>query len=214
MRGDALTDRQQDVLDKIREHIKETGLPPSRSELARSLGFAHSSAVKHHLHALEKKGWIEVKPGVYRGIHLLNEGTPVFDVNTLPTVPAGTPALADESAAVVRVPDNVSQLIHPEADFYVTVDGDSMDRVGYRSGDIVAVKRNPDPAEGDVVIARIGPEITLKCFHRAGRNRIELQPRSRNPEHEPIVVDGTTPDWEIVGVVVGAMIGARPTAGC
>ena len=149
-----------------------------------------------------------------RGIHLLNEGTPVFDVNTLPTVPAGTPALADESAAVVRVPDNVSQLIHPEADFYVTVDGDSMDRVGYRSGDIVAVKRNPDPAEGDVVIARIGQEITLKCFHRAGRYRIELQPRSSNPEHKPIVVDGTTPDWEIVGVVVGAMIGARPTAGC
>lgn len=162
----------------------------------------------------ERKGWIEVKPGVYRGIHLLYEGTPVFDVNSLPTVPAGTPALADESAAVVRVPDNVSQLIHPEADFYVTVDGDSMDRVGYRTGDIVAVKRNPEPAEGEVVIARIGQEITLKCFHRAGPNRIELQPRSSNPEHEPIVIDGTTADWEIVGVVVGAMIGARPTAGC
>ena len=102
--------------------------------------------MNHHLHALEKKGWIEVKRGVYRGIHLLGEGTPVFDVSTLPTVPAGTPALADESAAVVRVPDNVSQLIHPEADFYVTVDGDSMDRVGYRSGDIVAVRAEPRAA--------------------------------------------------------------------
>ena len=214
MRGEALTDRQQEVLDKIREHVERTGIPPSRSELARSLGLAHAAAVVYHLNALEKKGWIEVRRGMDRGIQLLREGTPVFDVNSLPTVPAGTPALADESAAVVRVPDNVSQLIHPEADFYVTVDGDSMDRVGYRSGDIVAVKRNPDPAEGDVVIARIGQEITLKCFHRAGRYRIELQPRSSNPEHKPIVVDGTTPDWEIVGVVVGAMIGARPTAGC
>ena len=214
MRGRALTNRQQDVLDKIREHIDQTGLPPSRSELARSLGFAHASAVKHHLHALEKKGWIEVRPGVYRGIHVLGEGTPVFDVNSLPTVAAGTPALADESAAVGRVPDNVSRLIHPHADFYVTVKGDSMDRVGYRSGDIVAVKRNPEPGEGEVVIARIGREITLKCFHRPGPDRIELQPRSSNPEHETIVIDETTADWEIVGVVVGAMIGARPTGGC
>ena len=214
MRGEALTDRQQDVLDKIREHIERTGLPPSRSELAGSLGFAHASAVKYHLHALEKKGWIEVKRGVYRGIHLLYEGTPVFDPGALPTVPAGTPALGDESAAVVRVPDDVSRLIHPQADFYLIVQGDSMDRVGYESGDIVAVRRNPEPNEGDVVIARIGQEITLKCFHRADPDRIELQPRSSNPEHEPIVIDGTTADCEIVGVVVGAMIGARPTDGC
>ena len=214
MRGETLTDRQQEVLDKIREHIKRNGLPPSRSELAGSLGFAHASAVKHHLHALEKKGWIEVKPKVYRGIYLLYEGTPVFDPGALPTVPAGTPALADESVAVVRVPDDVSRLIHPQADFYLIVQGDSMDRVGYGSGDIVAVRRNPEPSEGDVVIARLGHEITLKCFHRAGRDRIELQPRSSNPEHQPIVIDGTTADWEIVGVVVGAMIGARPTTGC
>ena len=214
MRGETLTDRQEDVLDKIREHIERTGLPPSRSELARSLGFAHASAVKHHLHALEKKGWIEVKPGVYRGIYLLHEGTPVFDTGALPTVAAGTPALADESAAVVRVPDDVSRLIHPQADFYLIVQGESMDRVGYGSGDIVAVKRNPEPNEGDVVIARIGQEVTLKCFHRAGSDRIELQPRSSNPEHKPIVIDETTTDWEIVGVVVGAMIGARPTTEC
>ncbi|MDE2906239.1 MAG: transcriptional repressor LexA [Acidobacteriota bacterium] len=214
MRGDNLTDRQHEVLEHIREHLRRWGLPPSRSELTRSLGVASATAVNHHLQALQRKGWIQLNPGKDRGIQLLREGTPVFDVNTLPTVPAGTPALADESAAVVRVPDNVSQLIHPEADFYVTVEGDSMDRVGYRSGDIVAVKRNPDPGEGQVVIARIGHEITLKCFHRAGRNRIELQPRSSNPEHNPIVIDGTTGDWEIVGVVVGAMIGARPTTGC
>ena len=214
MQGDELTGRQHEVLEKIREHIKQTSVPPSRSELSRSLGLAHPSAVTYHLNALEKKGWIHLNRGMDRGIQLLREGTPVFDPRTLPTVPAGTPTLVDESAAVVRVPDGVSRLIHPQADFYVIVDGDSMDLVGYRSGDIVAVKRNPEPNEGDVVIARLGHEITLKCFHRAGRDRIELQPRSSNPEHKPIVIDGTTADWEIVGVVVGAMIGARPTTGC
>ena len=214
MRGEALTDRQQEVLDKIREHVEQTGLPPSRSELARSLGLAHAAAVVYHLNALEKKGWIEIRRGMDRGIQLLREGTPVFDVSTMPTVAAGTPALADDTAASFRVPGKLSKRIHPQADFYVIVNGDSMDRVGYRSGDIVAVKRNPEPGEGEVVIARIGQEITLKCFHRAGRNRIELQPRSSNPDHKPIVIDKATADWEIVGVVVGAMIGARPTAGC
>ena len=214
MRAQKLTDRQQEVLEHIRAHLRRWGLPPSRSELAQSLGLSFGSAVNYHLEALERKGWIQLNRGKDRGIQLLREGTPVFDPRALPTVPAGTPTLVDESAAVVRVPDGVSRLIHPQADFYLIVQGDSMDRVGYRSDDIVAVRRNPEPNEGDVVIARIGQEVTLKCFHRADPDRIELQPRSSNPEHRPIVIDGTTADWEIVGVVVGAMIGARPTTGC
>ena len=83
-----------------------------------------------------------------------------------------------------------------------------------RGDTIVAVKRNPEPTQGKVVIARIGHEITLKIFHRAAEDRIELQPRSSNPEHRLLVIDKTTPDWEIVGLVVGAMIGPRPTTGC
>ena len=214
MRAQKLTDRQQEVLEHIRAHLRRWGLPPSRSELAQSLGLSFGSAVNYHLEALERKGWIQLNRGRDRGIQLLREGTPVFDPRALPTVPAGTPTLVDESAAVVRVPDGVSRLIHPQADFYLIVQGDSMDRVGYRSDDIVAVKRNPEPNEGDVVIARIGQEVTLKCFHRADPDRIELQPRSSNPEHKPIVIDETTADWEIIGVVVGAMIGARPTTDC
>ena len=214
MKGTQLTERQHEVLQKIREYVNRCGVPPSRTELAQSVGLTFATAVKTHLEALERKGWIELKPGMDRGIVLLREGMPVFDPDTLPTVPAGTPALADETAASFRVPETLSRRIHPQADFYLIVQGDSMDRVGYGSGDIVAVRRNPEPNEGDVVIARIGQEVTLKCFHRAGRDRIELQPRSSNPEHQPIVIDGTTADWEIVGVVVGAMIGARPTTGC
>ena len=213
MRAQKLTDRQHEVLDHIREHIRRWGMPPSRSELARSLGLAFGSAVNYHLQALERKGWIQLNPGMDRGIQLLREGTPVFDPDDLPEVAAGTPILADESKAILRVPEDLSRQIHPQADFYVVVHGDSMDRVGYRSNDIVAVKRNPEPTEGEVVIARIGHEITLKCFHRAAKDRIELQPRSSNPDHQPLVIDKTTSDWEIIGVVVGAMIGAR-AAGC
>ena len=214
MRGSDLTDRQHEVLEYIREHLRRWGLPPSRSELTRSLGLASATAVNYHLRALQRKGWIQLNPGKDRGIQLLREGTPVFDPGRLPEVAAGTPMLGDESKAVLRVQDDLARQIHPQADFYLIVQGDSMDRVGFGSGDIVAVRRNPEPNEGDVVIARIGQEVTLKCFHRADPDRIELQPRSSNPEHKPIVIDGTTADWEIVGVVVGAMIGARPTTGC
>ena len=181
MKATRLTDRQREVLEKIREYVARYGVPPSRTELAQSVGLTFPTAVKTHLEALKRKGWIELKPGMDRGIVLLREGTPVFDVSTLPTVPAGAPALADETAAAFRVPGQLSKRIHPQADFYVILNGDSMDQVGYRSGDIVAVKRNPDPGEGEVVIARIGQEITLKCFHRAGRNRIEAAAAQQQP---------------------------------
>ena len=145
--------------------------------------------------------------GMDRGIQLLREGTPVFDPDRLPEVAAGTPILADESKAILRVPDELSRQIHPQADVYVVVRGDSMSSVGYRTGDIIAIKRTPDAAEGDVVMARIGTEITLKCFYRPADDRVELKPCSSNPEHRPIVIDERTEDWEIVGVVVGAMLG-------
>ena len=140
-----------------------------------------------------------------RGIQLLREGAPVFNPEHIPAVTVGTPMLADESKAILRVPDALARQVHPRADFYVIVHGDSMDLVGYRSGDIVAVQRNPEPHEGDIVIARIGAHVTLKCFHQPSETRVELQPRSTNPEHRPIVVNAQT--CEIVGVVVGAMIG-------
>ena len=207
MRGRDLTDRQQEVLDHIREHVRHHGTAPSRAELAKSLGLAFASGVNHHLRALEKKGWLQLNPGSYRNIQLLREGTPVFDPDELPEVAAGTPILADESKAVWRIPDDLTKRLHPQADFYVVVRGDSMSSVGYRSGDIIAVKRTPDPAQGDIVVARIGTDITLKCFHRPTDDRVELRPCSENPEHCAIVIDGQTDDWEIVGVVVGAMIG-------
>ena len=214
MRGQELTERQQEVLDHIRDHIRKWGVPPSRTELASTLNLVSGSAVAYHLHALERKGWIQLNPGMDRGIQLLREGTPLFDPDELPEVAAGTPMLADESKAVMRVPDELARRIHPQADFYMVVRGDSMSSVGYGSGDIIAVKRTPAPEEGDIVVARIGTDITLKCFHRPSDDRVELLPCSKNPEHCAIVIDGETEDWEILGVVVGAMIGtpsARPS---
>ena len=210
MRGQALTERQQEVLDHIREHIRKWGVPPSRTELTRSLKLVSGSAVAYHLQALERKGWIQLNPGMDRGIQLLREGTPVFDPERLPEVAAGTPILADETKAILRVPDELSRQIHPHADFYVVVRGDSMSSVGYRTGDIIAIKRTPNASDGDVVMARIGTEITLKCFHRPSEDRVELRPCSKNPEHCAILIDEQTEDWEIVGVVVGAMIGTPP----
>ena len=207
MRAQKLTDRQHEVLEHIRAHLRRWGLPPSRSELAQSLGLAFGSAVNYHLEALARKGWIQLNRGKDRGIQLLREGTPVFDPNELPEVAAGTPILADESKAILRVPEELSRQIHPQADFYVVVRGDSMSSVGYRTGDIIAIKRTPNASDGDVVMARIGTEITLKCFRRPTDDRVELRPCSKNPEHCAIVIDEQTEDWEIVGVVVGAMIG-------
>ena len=214
MRGTELTSRQQEVLDHIREYVRQHGVPPSRADLGRSLKLLSVSAVAYHLHALERKGWIQINPGMDRGIQLLREGTPVFDLDQLPEVAAGTPILADESTAVMRVQEDLARQIHPQADFYLVVRGDSMSCVGYQTGDIIAVRRTPDASDGEIVVARIECDITVKCFHQTGPDRIELQPRSSNPEHEAIVIDGQTTDWEIVGVVVGAMTGARPRAGC
>ena len=208
MRGEELTDRQQEVLDRIREHIQQWGMPPSRSELAQSLGLAFASAVNYHLKALERKGWIQLNPGMDRGIQLLRAGAPVFDPDELPTVAVGTPVLADESIASFQVPKVVAHRIHPGADFYLVVRGSSMSLVGYQSGDILAIQRNPKPHEGDLVIVRLGTEITVKCFHPLDGTTVELRPRSTNPEHRAILIDGATADFEIVGVVVGAMIGA------
>ena len=212
MRDGKLTDRQRQVLDRVRDHVRRHGVPPSRVELARSLGLRFGSAVIGHLEALERKGWVQLNRGQDRGIRLLREGTPVFDPDKLAAVAAGTPILADETKAAFRVPEAVASRIHPRADFYLVVRGDSMNLLGYQSGDIVAVRRDPDPHDGDVVVGRIGSDVTLKAFRRVLDTKVELQPRSTNSEHRSIVIDEQTEDWEIVGVVVGAMVGAPAVA--
>ena len=211
MRGDELTDRQSQVLDIIRRHVKRRGVPPSRTELASEMSLAHPSAVDGHLNALAKKGWVELIPTVERGIRLLREGAPLLDVDDLPAVSAGTPIVAEERAEPPRLNDfeSFSNQFEARPDLFVRVSGDSLDKVGFRTGDIVAVRRQPEAVDGDVVVARIGEEVTLKRYHRASEELVELKPESSNPQHETIQIDAHTEDFEIVGIVVGAIVGPR-----
>ena len=215
VRGTALTDRQRDVLDIIRRHVRARGVPPSRSELAKELGVGRQSTVDQQLSALAKKGWVRLLPGVERGIQLLREGAPLLDADQLPEVTAGNPIVADEQAARPRLHDFESFVseFSGRPDFFLRVEGDSMQRAGFRSGDVVGVEREREPCEGEVVVARIGDAITLKRFHRASADAIELQPESANPEHEPIRI-GPADDFQIVGVVVGAIVGAKGRDDC
>ena len=211
MKATELSARQAEALEIIRNHIRRRGIPPSRTELARAMNVRSQGSVDKHLAALARKGWVELHPSVERGIRLLREGTPVLGENELPSVAAGTPILAEEGAELQRVPhfDAVDTPFEAKPHYFLKVRGDSMDRVGFHDGDMLAVRSGTRPREGDLVIARIETEITLKRFHRASDTLVELQPRSTNPEHEPIRIGPESPDAEIVGVVVGAIIGTR-----
>lgn len=206
MRAKALTERQAQTLEAIREHVRRTGTAPSRSELAEAIGVRHQHSVDAHLLALEKKGWIALEHGRARGIRVLREDLTIY--GEVPMVSAGTPMLAEDGAIQPEMTQVKALLggFSERPDFFVKVRGDSMDRTGIKDGDIVAVRRDPEPNEGDLVIARIDNEITMKRYHHAG-DHVELQPESSNAEHRPIQVELDC-GHEIVGVVVGAIIGA------
>ena len=211
MKGTELTPRQAEALRIIRRHIKVRGVPPSRSELAAEMGMTTPSGVDKHLIALSKKGWASLHASVERGIQLLREGAPLLEDADIPTIAAGTPILAEERREPKRMNDFESFSEHFDArpDYFLRVKGDSLDKVGLGSGDLVAVRRAANVQEGDLVVARIGQDITLKRYHRKSKNTIELQPESTNPEHRSIQIDAHTEDVEIVGVVVGAVVGTR-----
>ena len=211
MRADTLTKRQQQVLDCIRDHLKTWGTPPSRATIAAAIGGAFPSAADTHLKALEKKGFLRIHPGKEHGLKLLREGAPILDPDQLPAVAAGNPIVACDGPEPARLHDFDSFAAHWEAkpDWFVRVVGDSLDKVGFRSGDVLAVKRNPEPRNGDVVVARIGDEVVVKRFCRTGPETIELQPASHNPQHKPIQITARTVGFEIVGTVVGAVVGTR-----
>lgn len=105
--------------------------------------------------------------------------------------------------------ESLSREFEARPDFLVRVEGDSLDKVGFAGGDIVAVRRQPEARDGDVVLVRIGPDVTLKRLRCVDAQRVELQPVSANPEHKPIEIGPATVDAEIVGIVVGAIVGTR-----
>ena len=211
-----LTDRQRETLDHIRVFMRRNGFPPSRAELAESLGLTHPTSADTHLNALQAKGWIELRPNTRRGIKVLDDADPTLPLIDLvePTgeIAAGEPVIA-ESRTVERIPTTVAERFRPRPDYFLTVRGDSMDRTGLRDGDVVAIRSTPEAKNGDVVVARLGDEVTLKRFVRVDKRHVELRPDSHNPEHQPIRLDLAKHILHIDGVAVGALIGRLGSAG-
>ena len=167
------------------------------------MGLRHVSAVGYHLQALRNKGWIELLPDQNRGIRLVKDECPVVPSGT---IAAGEPILA-EGRVVERLPYTITRRFVPKPDYFLQVRGDSMDRVGLRDGDLVAIQAVPEAVHGQIVVARIDNEVTLKRFVRTARDRVELCPESYNEEHQPIVIDLSNTELNIDGVAVGALIG-------
>ena len=200
-----LTPRQQQILDWIRSYLEANGRPPTRADIAAGLGFSTASSAEDHLRALEKKGALEMIPGASRGLRLKDlPGVPAQ--GTLPLVgrvAAGSPILAAEHIdAHYRVD---ADLFAPRADYLLRVRGASMKDAGILDGDLLAVHRSADARSGQIVVARIGDDVTVKRLKRRGAH-ITLLPE--NAEFEPIVVDGDTP-FAIEGIGVGLIRGGK-----
>ncbi len=191
-----LTSQQQKILQVIRETIEATGFPPTRAEIADTLGFASPNAAESHLRALERKGVIEIAQGAARGIRLVEEpGLPLIG-----RVAAGSPILAEANVEHRYQLD--PSLFKPRADYLLKVRGMSMRDIGILDGDLLAVHRTAEARSGQVVVARVHDEVTVKRFRRRGAT-VELLPE--NPEFEPIVVDTRREPLAIEGIAVGVI---------
>lgn len=202
-----LTERQQAVFDFIARTIGELGYPPTRAEIAAALGFRSPNAAEEHLRALRRKGVIEMIPGTSRGIRISdqegadsNEGLPVIG-----EVAAGSPVLAAEH--ISRYCPMPADFFSPRADYLLRVRGLSMRDAGILDGDLLAVHRTSDVREGQIVIARLDDEVTVKRFERSG-NRVRLM--AENPDFDPIEIDLSTRSLTIEGVGVGVIRGGNP----
>lgn len=195
-----LTQRQQRILELIREHIRTRGLPPTRAEIARALGFSSANAAEGHLRALARKGAIELVSGTSRGIRLA-EPLPSTGAAGLPLVgrvAAGAPILAEEHIETRYHLD--PDLFRPVPDYLLRVQGMSMRDVGILDGDLLAVQRRPEARNGQIVVARLDDEVTVKRFRRAG-SRVWLLPE--NPDFQPLEVDLRHQVLAIEGIAVG-----------
>jgi repressor LexA len=191
-----LTPRQAEILQFIRDALQESGMPPTREEIMRAFGFRSPNAAQAHLQALARKGVIELRAGASRGIRLRDGG----GLPLVGRVAAGQPILAEQ-----HIEDHYSvdpRLFTPTPDYLLRVRGQSMRDAGILDGDLLAVHRTPEARNGQIVVARLEDEVTVKRFRRRG-NRVTLLPE--NPEFEPIVVDLRREPLVIEGIGVGVI---------
>ena len=210
-----LTARQQQILDLIESAIARTGAPPTRAEIASELGFKSANAAEEHLQALARKGVIELVSGTSRGIRLRSEALRSLNASRVTQLSLPLPNLAQLALPLIgRVAaghpilaqEHIDQTYHVEGslfqrkpDYLLKVRGMSMRDVGIMDGDLLAVQSTREARNGQIVVARLGDEVTVKRYRR-GRDSIELLPE--NPQFEPIIVGPDDP-FEIEGLAVG-----------
>ncbi|MGS2721063.1 transcriptional repressor LexA [Paraglaciecola aestuariivivens] len=198
-----LTARQEEVLQLIKDTMQDTGMPPTRAEIARQLGFKSANAAEEHLKALARKGVIEILPGTSRGIKLnipLEDQLEDLGLPLIGQVAAGEPILAQEHIEGHYQVD--PSLFKPSADFLLRVNGMSMKDIGILDGDLLAVHRTTDVHNGQVVVARVDEDVTVKRLEKKGR---EVLLHAENPDFSPIKVDLASQPFNIEGIAVGVI---------
>ena len=206
---EALTDRQAEILELIRELTEVSGFPPTRAEIAERMGFRSVNAAEQHLRALEKKGAIDILSGASRGIKV-NEARSthrpgrLMDLPVVGRVAAGSPILAEEHVqGRYQVDPN---MFTPRADYLLKVKGLSMRDIGILDGDLLAVHKTSEARTGQVVVARISDEVTVKRLRRRGHS---VQLLAENPDFDPIEIDLRTEELAIEGIAVGVIRNGR-----
>ncbi|MFT6530286.1 MAG: repressor LexA [Psychrosphaera sp.] len=196
-----LTDRQAQILELIKQAIVSTGMPPTRAEIAKRLGFRSANAAEDHLKALAKKGYIEILAGTSRGIRLTEDISNIeAGIPVVGKVAAGSPILAME-----HVESHVNldpMMFSPSADFLLMVEGESMRDIGIMDGDLLAVHKTQTARDGQVIVARVEEDVTVK---RLERNGSQVILHAENKEFEPIKVDLNYQDFAIEGLAVGVI---------
>jgi repressor LexA len=200
-----LTARQTEILRLVRELTEVSGYPPTRAEIAEKMGFRSVNAAEQHLRALEKKGAIDIEAGASRGIRM-RDAKPggklgrLLELPVIGRVAAGSPILAEEH--VVERFQVDPNLFTPRADYLLRVRGMSMRDAGILDGDLLAVHKTQEARSGQIVVARLADEVTVKRWRRRG-HLVQLE--AENPDFEPIEVDLRSEPLVIEGVAVGVI---------
>jgi len=200
-----LTPRQRQILEMIQEFISETGMPPTRAEIAAELGFKSANAAEEHLRALQRKGVLELLPGASRGIQLKDSLRDQMGLPLVGRVAAGSPILAEEHIEAHYKIDQ--QLFNPKPHYLLRVQGMSMKNAGILDGDLVAVHRTPEVRSRQIIVARLDDEVTVKRYRQSG-SLVSLLPE--NEDFEAIEVDLKYQSLVIEGVVVGVIRDGLP----
>ena len=191
-----LTKRQEEILNLIKTHISDFGFPPTRADIAKTLGFKSPNAAEQHLRAIEKKGFIKILSGASRGIVLSeseNNEIPVIGL-----VAAGGPILAQEN--IEKTIPKSRNLFSDDIDYYLRVKGDSMVDVGIYEEDLIGVSKSKDFKVGNIVVARINDEVTVKTLIEMSQTKVVLRPENQN--YKDIVVNPETDELAIEGSCV------------